>query len=162
SPNVAHSTVTPSYVAMNGRAGHASLRLTTRVTGPLVPSRWNTASTAPTPPAVQNGLPPPTPSRSPTALLREQTRPSRLRLPAPAPAPSALRAGSGNVSTTLSGPRLDALVAVGSYPSPAADGRDWKYCTSALPSWSVKDWPMTALPTVLPSAPLTSEPLALS
>jgi len=32
------------------------------------------------------------------------------------------------VSTTSSGPRLLAPVDVGSYPSPAADGRLWKYC----------------------------------
>ena len=42
----------------------------------------------------------------------------------------------------LSGPRLLALVASGSYPSPAADGRLWKYCGSALPSLSVNDWPI--------------------
>ena len=34
----------------------------------------------------------------------------------------------------LSGPRLLALVASGSYPSPAADGLLWKYCGNALPS----------------------------
>ena len=51
----------------------------------------------------------------------------------------------------LSGPRLLALVASGSYPSPAADGRLWKYCGSALPSLSVNDWPISLLPTGFPS-----------
>ena len=43
-----------------------------------------------------------------------------------------------------------ALLAVGSYPSPAADGRVWKYCTSALPSESVNDCPMSDEPTTCP------------
>ena len=62
----------------------------------------------------------------------------------------------------LSGPRLLADVDVGSYPSPAADGRLWKYCGSGLPSASTNNWPMILLPTGLPSAPLTSDPWALS
>ena len=59
----------------------------------------------------------------------------------------------------LSGPRFDAEVAVGSYPSPAADGRDWKYCRSGLPSLSVKAWPISEEPTS-PLASVTSEPSA--
>lgn len=61
----------------------------------------------------------------------------------------------------LSGPRFDALVDSGSYPAPAADGRLWKYCGSALPLSSVNDWPISVLPT---GFPLTSmiEPLAWS
>jgi len=35
---------------------------------------------------------------------------------------------------------------VPSYPSPAADGRDWKYSGSASPSASVKDCPISELP----------------
>jgi hypothetical protein len=67
------------------------------------------------------------------ARLREQTWVNRLGLPA-ASAESFGALGSGRVSTIDSGPRLLALLAVGSYPSPAADGRVWKYCTSGLPS----------------------------
>ena len=69
---------------MNGVAGHASLRLTTRVTcvtSPSVPRGPNTASTAPTPSGVQNGRAPLTPSSSPTATLRAQTWVSRLCVP---------------------------------------------------------------------------------
>src|SRR5258705_13154421 len=99
--------LTPSYWLSNGVAGHASLRLTTRVAGPVMPSRLNTASTAPTPSLVQNGRAPLTPSRSPTALLRVHTWVSRLSLPLSG------SAGSGRVSTVLSGPRLLADVAVG-------------------------------------------------
>src|SRR5262245_474449 len=106
------------------------------------------------PSLVQNGRDPSTPSSLPIARLREHTCVSRLWVPS-----SFLSFGSGSVSTTLSGPRLDALVDVGSYPSPAADGRDWKYCGRALPSLSVNSWPMSALPTVLPFT-VTSDPSA--
>jgi hypothetical protein len=131
---------------MNGVAGQNSLRLTTRCTGPVAPSRWNTPSTAPTPPAVQYGRDPSTPSSLPTSMLRVQTWVSRL--------------GLSLVSTMDSGPRFEALVAVGSYPSaPAADGRDWKYCVSGLPFLSTKDCPISELPTsVLPA--VTIEPSA--
>ena len=61
----------------------------------------------------------------------------------------------------FSGPRLLALVDVGSYPSPAADGRLWKYCTSGLPSASVNDWPISLEPTTVPFAALTSDPFGL-
>src|SRR5262250_652640 len=89
--------------------GHASFTLTTRVTCPSPERVPNTASTAPTPLAVQNGRLPSTPSSTPTALLRAHTWVSRLCLPA-----SSLLAGSGRVSTMDSGPRLLAPVAVGS------------------------------------------------
>ena len=59
----------------------------------------------------------------------------------------------------LSGPRFDAEVAVGSYPSPAADGRDWKYRRSGLPSLSVNAWPISEEPTS-PLASVTIEPSA--
>ncbi|BCJ68424.1 hypothetical protein Prubr_54450 [Polymorphospora rubra] len=99
-------------------AGATWLTLTTRVAGPVSPSARKTASTAPTPSAVQYGRRPSTPSRAPTARLRAQTWLSRLRADS--------RGSVAWVSTTLSGPRLLAAVAVGSYPSPAAEGRDWK------------------------------------
>src|SRR5262252_4252904 len=114
---------------MNGVAGQASFTLTALVTGPVEPSRWNTASTAPTPPGVQYGRPPSTFSSFPMSKLRVQTWVSRLGFPV-----SPATDGSGRVSTAFSGPRLDAAVAVGSQPSPALDGRDWKYCSSGLPS----------------------------
>jgi hypothetical protein len=63
------------------------------------------------------------------------------------------------VSTIDSGPRLLALLAVGSYPSPAADGRGWKYCTSGLPSESVNDCPTRDEPTTCPLLALV-EPFA--
>src|SRR6478609_11299612 len=108
-----------------------------------------TDSTAPTPSPVQNGRAPFTPSRAPTAALREQTRVSRLAL---YPLASFGCDGSAGVSTMLSGPRLLALVARGSYPAPAADGLLWKYCGSALPSLSVNDWPIRLLPNGFPPA----------
>jgi hypothetical protein len=59
----------------------------------------------------------------------------------------------------LSGPRLDAEVAVGSYPSPAAEGRDWKYFGMASPLSSVNACPIRDEPTSRPSA-VTIEPSA--
>ena len=111
---------------------HGSLTLTTLVGCTTLPRASRgpiTDSTAPTPSPVQNGREPSTPSSSPTAALRAQTRVSRLDL---APLSSSGSDGSPGVSTMLSGPRLLALVAIGSYPSPAADGRLWKYCGSAI------------------------------
>src|SRR5579884_1699698 len=143
-----------------------SLTLTTRVGCTTLPRASRgpiTDSTAPTPPPVQNGRDPPTCSSSPTSLLREHTRVSRLGLnPAAAGvAPAASLAGSAGVSTTLSGPRLLAPLPVGSYPSPAADGRLWKYWANGRPAASVNDWPISRLPTGLPLA-RTIEPSALS
>jgi hypothetical protein len=95
---------------MNGVAGQRWLTLTARVTLPVRPSVRKTRSTAPTPSAVQNGRRPSTPSSSPAALLRAQTWVSRLWL---LPSPSSefgSRLGSPRVSSTLSGPRLLALV----------------------------------------------------
>src|ERR1700686_2654129 len=95
-----------------------------------------TDSTAPTPSPVQNGRDPSTPSSWPAAALREQTS---VRRPALNPAsdadlPALIWAGSAGVSTTLSGPRLLPLDAVGSYPLvPAAGGPLWKYCGSGVP-----------------------------
>src|SRR5664279_1877908 len=79
------------------------------------------------------------------ARLREQTWVSSRWVPV-----SPLTDGSGSTSTIDSGPRLLAEDAVGSYPAPAADGRDWKYCGRALPLLSVKDWPISFDPTTLP------------
>ena len=117
--------------------------------GKLIRNRYYkfiTESTAPTPSGGQYGLAASRFSVSATARLRAHTSVSRL-----------VRSG---VSTTSSGPRLDALVDSGSYPDPAADGRDWKYRGSGLPSASVKDCPIRLLPTTSPSA-VSSEPSAL-
>ena len=46
-------------------------------------------------------------------------------------------------------------------PEPAAAGRLWKYCGSALPSLPVNDCPMRLLPSGFPSASMI-DPLALS
>ena len=71
----------------------------------------------------------------------------------------ALVAGSSKVSVMLSGPRLLALVAVGSYPvstlAVAADGRLWKYCGSGVPLSSVNACPMSVEPTRCPAVPLS-------
>ena len=83
------------------------------------------------------------------------------------------------MSSLFSGPRLEAEVASGSYPVPAADGRLWKYAGSAavttLPSASflgfpctmtgrVNAWPIRADPTGLPTCdsidPFAWEPRA--
>src|ERR1700681_3829922 len=123
-----------------------------------------TDSTAPTPSPVQKGSDPSTPSSWPTAALREHTCVSRLALnPASdAELPPFIFAGSAGVSTMLSGPRLLPPDAVGSYPLvPAADGRLWKYCGSALPLLSVNSWPMILLPTGFPLT-VTIDPSALS
>src|SRR6201997_3903849 len=118
---------------------------------------------APTPPPVQNGREPSTPSSWPTAALRVHTCVSRLGLKPASDAdlPAFSCAGSAAVSTMLSGPRLLAPDDVGSYPLPAADGRLWKYCGSALPSLSVNSWPISRLPTGLPLA-VRIDPSALS
>src|SRR3954452_7713220 len=124
---------------MKGAAGQASLTLTTRVGLVTYPAAFRgpiTDSTAPTPPLVQNGREPSTPSSSPIVLLRSHTWVSRLCLPSSGLPWSSLAPGTGSVSTMDSGPRLLAAVEVGSYPSPAADGRLWKYCLSGLPSLS--------------------------
>src|SRR5258708_10374305 len=70
-------------MARNGVAvvWHGSLTLTTRVgrmTFPRASRGPITESTAPTPPPVQNGRDPSTPSSWPTAALREHTCVSRL------------------------------------------------------------------------------------
>ncbi len=62
----------------------------------------------------------------------------------------------------LSGPRLLADVDVGSYPSPAAEGRLWKYCGSGCPSGVANDWPMIRLPITVPSELRSSDPSAWS
>src|SRR5258708_21624199 len=72
-------------MARNGVAvvWHGSLTLTTRVgrmTFPRASRGPITESTAPTPPPVQNGRDPSTPSSWPTAALREHTCVSRLGL----------------------------------------------------------------------------------
>src|SRR5882762_552670 len=108
-----------------------------------------TDSTAPIPSGVQNGRLPSTPSNCPIARLRAQTWVSRLWVPV-----SVLSFGLGRTSTMLSGPRLLALLAVGSYPSPAAEGRLWKYLPIGLPLLSVNDCPRSDDPTVFPSAVL--------
>src|SRR6478735_3804191 len=148
---------------MNGAVvvWHGSLTLTTRVgwaTSPRASRVTMTDNAAPTPSPVQNGREPSTPSSSPAASLRVQTRVSRLGLK---PLSSLGSEGSPAVSTMLSGPRLLALVASGSYPSPAADGLLWKYCGSGLPSLSVNDWPIRLLPTGFPPASMI-DPSALS
>lgn len=76
--------------------------------GWLTLTAWpgKTFSTAPVPPGVQYGRAPLTPSSSPAALERAQTRVSSDCLPG--------SPGLGRVSTTSSGPRLEAPVAVGS------------------------------------------------
>src|SRR6201987_5012896 len=145
---------------------HGSLTLTTRVgwiTFPLASRGPITESTAPTPPPVQNGRDPSTPSSWPTAALRVHTCVSRLGLKPASDAdlPAANCAGSAGVSTMLSRPRLLAPGDVGSYPLPAADGRLGKYCGSALPSLSVNSWPISRLPTGLPLA-VRIDPSALS
>src|SRR5262249_20656424 len=109
---------------------HGSLTLTTRVgwtTFPRASRGPITASTAPTPPPVQNGRDPSTPSNWPTAALRAHTVVSRLGLKPASDAdlPAVSCAGSAGVSTMLSGPRLLALDESGSYPVPAAEGRLW-------------------------------------
>jgi hypothetical protein len=139
-------------------AGQAWFTDTARVTVPVRPSLRNTRSTAPTPSLVQKGRLPSTPSSRPTARLRAQTWVSRLWLPASGAPSSSTAPGTGKVSSMLLGPRLLADVDVGSYPSPAADGRLWKYCGSGLPSGSTNNCPMILLPTGLPSALLTSDP----
>src|SRR6516165_537556 len=90
---------------------HGSLTLTTRVGWTTLPRASRgpiTDSTAPTPPPVQNGRDPSTPSSCPTEELRVHTCVSRLGLK----------------------PASDADL-------PAAEGRLWKYCGRALPSLSV-------------------------
>src|ERR1700739_2514068 len=90
---------------------HGSLTLTTRVGWMTFPRESRgpiTDSTAPTPPPVQNGRDPSTPSSCPPAALRVHTCVSRLGLnPASeADLPADSCAGSAGVSTMLSGPRL--------------------------------------------------------
>src|SRR6202008_3173336 len=90
---------------------HGSLTLTTRVGWMTFPRESRgpiTESTAPTPPPVQNGRDPSTPSSWPTAALRVHTCVSRLGLKPASDAdfPAAVCAGSAGVSTMLSGPRL--------------------------------------------------------
>ncbi len=53
------------------------------------------------------------------------------------------------------GPRFEAPLAIASYPSPADEGRGWKYPGPA------NDWPMSEEPTATPSRS-TSEPSALA
>ena len=93
------------------------------------------------------------------ARLRLQTWVSRLGLVS-----SALVAGSSRVSTTSSGPRLLAPVAVGSYPvamlAVAADGRLWKYCGSGLPLASVNDCPMSFEPDDLAAGVIDHRPVS--
>src|SRR5215472_16652331 len=98
---------------------HGSLTLTTRVGWMTLPRASRdpiTDSTAPTPPPVQNGRDPSTPSSWPTAALRVQTCVSRLGLKPASDAdlPAVSWAGSAGVSTMLSGPRLLALELRGS------------------------------------------------
>src|SRR5690348_10426589 len=104
---------------MNGVAGHSWFTEYTAVTLPDGTPPWRTTTRiAPRPSEVQNGREPSTPSSLPTLRLAVQTWVSRLCVPV-----SDLSAGLGRMSTTFSGPRLDADVAVGSYPSPACEGR---------------------------------------
>src|ERR1700738_317044 len=93
---------------------HGSLTLTTRagrMTFPRASRGPITESTAPTPPPVQNGRDPSTPSSWPTAALRVHTWVSRLALKPASAAdlPAASCDGSAGVSTMLSGPKLLAL-----------------------------------------------------
>src|SRR6201997_3256345 len=93
---------------------HGSLTLTTRVGWMTLPRESRgpmTDRTAPTPPPVQNGRDPSTPSSWPTAALRVHTCVSRLGLKPASDVdlPAASCAGSAGVSTMLSGPRLLAL-----------------------------------------------------
>src|SRR5208283_1663019 len=102
-----------------GVVWHGSLTLTTRVgwvTFPRASRGPITDSTAPTPPPVQNGRDPSTPSSWPTAALREHTVVSRLGLKPASDAdlPAASCDGSAGVSTMFSGPRLLAPDEVGS------------------------------------------------
>src|SRR5246127_4673966 len=90
---------------------HGSLTLTTRVGWRTFPPESRgpiTDSTAPTPPPVQNGRDPSTPSSWPIAALRVHTWVSRLGLKPASDAdfPAANCDGSAGVSTMLSGPRL--------------------------------------------------------
>ena len=85
----------------SGVVSHGSLTLTTLVGCTTLPRASRgpiTDSTAPTPSPVQNGRAPSTPSSSPTAALREQTRVSRLGL---APLSSSGSDGSRGVDDAL-------------------------------------------------------------
>ena len=59
------------------------------------------------------------------------------------------------MSVGFEGPRFEAELDVPSYPSPAAEGRGWKYFAA------VKVCPIRLEPTTMPSR-LTSEPFALA